>query len=198
MRNTMRPVRIALLVAIAAVAWSDAALAHIGGHAGGFTNGLAHPFYGLDHVLAMIAVGLWASQLGRPAVWLLPLTFPLVMIAGALAGWNGLPLPWLEAGIASTVIALGAVIALAQRPSLVIACALIGLFALLHGYEHGASLPAHGSAWRYGAGFLAATFVLHLIGIGIGLLANRVPVRFAARTAGSLIALAGVVLLVMH
>ena len=104
---------------------------------GGFTNGLAHPFYGLDHVLAMVAVGLWASQLGRPAVWLLPLTFPVVMAAGAVIGWSGVSFPWVEAGIAGSVIALGAAIAFALRPTIALSVLLVGFFALFHGFEHG-------------------------------------------------------------
>jgi urease accessory protein len=146
-------------------------------------------------VLAMVAVGLWASQLGRPALWLLPLTFPAVMVVGALIGMSGVAFPWLETGIAGTVIALGAVIALALRPTLVASAALIGLFALLHGFEHGASLPAHGTALTYGAGFVLATLVLHAAGIGLGL-AARYPL--ALRTAGGAIAAAGLVILVMQ
>jgi urease accessory protein len=199
MRNKMRPFRKLSLVAfavLATVGLPSAALAHIGGHAGGFTNGLAHPFYGLDHVLAMVAVGLWASQLGRPAVWLLPLTFPVVMAAGAVVGWSGVSFPWVEAGIAGSVIALGAAIAFALRPTIALSAVLVGFFALFHGFEHGASLPAHGTALTYGAGFILATLVLHMIGIGVGFAANRVPVRFAARAAGGAIAVIGVALLV--
>jgi urease accessory protein len=205
MRNTMRRsfahkawlVALVALVALATAGFSSAASAHIGGHAGGFSNGLAHPFYGLDHVLAMIAVGLWASQLGRPAVWLLPLTFPIVMAVGAVIGWSGVSFPWVEIGIAGSVIALGAAVAFALRPPLLASALLIGLFALFHGFEHGASLPAHGTALSYGAGFILATLVLHMIGIGLGVLANRVPVRFAARTAGGAIAALGVMMLAM-
>jgi urease accessory protein len=182
-----------VLVAPAVIGLNTAALAHVGGHAGGFTNGLAHPFYGLDHVLAMVAVGLWASQLGRPAIWLLPLTFPVVMIAGALIGWSGVPLPGLETGIAATVIALGTVIVFALRPSVAVSAVLIGLFALLHGFEHGASVPAHGTPLTYGLGFVLATLVLHAAGIGLGLLVRHPA---ALRTAGGAIAAVGVLLLV--
>jgi urease accessory protein len=200
MRNTMRrsfahQASLAALVALATTGLPSAALAHIGGHAGGFTNGLAHPFYGLDHVLAMVAVGLWASQLGRPALWLLPLTFPVVMAVGAVIGWSGVSFPWVEAGIAGSVIALGGAIAFAMRPTLVLSALLVGFFALFHGFEHGASLPAHGTALTYGAGFILATLVLHAVGIGLGLLTGRIPVRFATRTAGGAIAVVGVVLL---
>jgi urease accessory protein len=201
MRNTMRrsfvhQASLVALVTLATVGFSSAASAHIGGHAGGFTNGLAHPFYGLDHVLAMVAVGLWASQLGRPALWLLPLTFPVVMAVGGVIGWSGVSFPWVEIGIAGSVIALGAAIAFALRPTLMVSALLIGFFALFHGFEHGASLPAHGTAITYGAGFILATVVLHAIGIGLGLLTDRIPVRFVARSAGGAIAVLGLVLLV--
>jgi urease accessory protein len=201
MRNTMRPVRIASLVATIAVAsatFSDAALAHIGGHAGGFTNGLAHPFYGFDHVLAMIAVGLWASQLGRPALWLLPATFPLVMAAGFALGAAGVALPWVEIAIAGSVIVLGALIAFALRPSIAFSAAIIGLFALFHGHVHGTELPAHGTALTFGLGLVLATLVLHGIGLTIGLLAFRSAGRIAMRAAGGAIAVLGVALLVLH
>jgi urease accessory protein len=198
MRNTMRrSFKLLSLAAAATVGFSTAALAHVGDHSHmSFTEGLLHPFTGLDHVLAMVAVGLWASQLGGRALWLLPLTFPAVMAMGAALGLSGVTLPWVEIGIAGSVMVLGAVVALALRPSLAISIPLIGAFALLHGYSHGVELPAGVSALSYGAGFIAATLVLHAIGIATGLIAGRLPVRFAARTAGGAIAVLGVVLLV--
>jgi urease accessory protein len=200
MRNTMR--RLITLLSLAAVAtagFSTAAFAHIGDHSHmSFTEGLLHPFSGLDHVLAMVAVGLWALQLGGRALWLLPLTFPVVMASGAVLGVGGASMAWIELGIAASVVVLGAMVAFRARPSLVVSVPLIGLFALLHGYSHGVELPASASALTYGAGFIAATLVLHLIGIGLGLSFNRLPIRFAARTAGGAIAVLGVALLVMH
>jgi urease accessory protein len=198
MRNTMhRSLKLFSLAAAATAGFSTAALAHVGDHSHmSFTEGLLHPFSGLDHVLAMVAVGLWASQLGGRALWLLPLTFPAVMAAGAALGLSGVTLPWVEIGIAGSVMVLGAVVALALRPSLAISIPLIGAFALLHGYSHGIELPASASALSYGAGFIAATLVLHAVGIATGLIAGRMPVRFAARTAGGAIAVLGVVLLV--
>ena len=185
------------LAAAATAGFSTAALAHVGDHSHmSFTEGLLHPFSGLDHVLAMVAVGLWASQLGGRALWLLPLTFPAVMALGAALGMSGVALPGVEIGIAGSVMVLGAVVALALRPSLAISIPLIGAFALLHGYSHGVELPAGISALSYGAGFIAATLVLHAVGIATGLIAGRLPVRFAARTAGGAIAVLGVVLLV--
>jgi urease accessory protein len=198
MRNTMhRSLKLLSLAAVATVGFSTAALAHVGDHSHmSFTEGLLHPFSGLDHVLAMVAVGLWASQLGGRALWLLPLTFPVVMAVGAALGLNGVTLPWVEVGIAGSVMVLGAVVALALRPALAVSIPLIGAFALLHGYSHGIELPASASALSYGAGFIAATLVLHAIGIATGLIAGRLPVRFAARAAGGAIAVLGVALLV--
>ena len=204
MRSFARHASFAVLAAAAAtVGLSSAALAHIGLNVGdhshmSFTEGLAHPFTGLDHMLAMVAVGLWASQLGGRALWLLPLTFPVVMAAGAGLGFGGVALPWVEIGITASVLVLGAAVALTLRPGLAVSLPLIALFAALHGYSHGVDLPANVSALTYAVGFIAATLVLHLIGIGLGLLANRIPVRFVARTAGGAIAVIGVALLVVH
>jgi len=193
-----RSFKLLSLAAVATVGFSTAALAHVGDHSHmSFTEGLLHPFSGLDHVLAMVAVGLWASQLGGRALWLLPLTFPAVMAVGAALGLSGVTLPWVEIGIAGSVMVLGAVVALALRPSLAISIPLIGVFALLHGYSHGVELPATASVLGYGVGFSVATLVLHAVGIATGLIAGRLPVRFAARTTGGAIAVLGVVLLVM-
>ena len=198
-RSFAHKVSLAALVAVATAGFSSAAFAHVGDHSHmSFMEGLMHPFSGLDHILAMVAVGLWASQLGRRALWLLPLTFPVVMAAGAALGTSGVALPWVEIGIAGSVMVLGAAVALALRPSLAISLPLIGAFALLHGYSHGVELPASASALSYGAGFIAATLMLHAIGIRLGLAAGRIPVRFAARTAGGVIAVLGVVLVMLH
>jgi len=185
-----------LAVAVVLAVLPTAAFAHIGDHSHmSFAEGLAHPFTGLDHMLAMVAVGLWASQIGGRALWLLPVTFPVVMAAGAALGFGGVALPWVEIGIAISVLVLGAAVALRARPSLAVSVPLIAAFAALHGYSHGVELPADVSALTYAAGFVAATLVLHLIGIGLGLAANRLPVHFVARAAGGAIALAGVALL---
>ncbi len=191
--------RIALTASLASFAmmFSTTAFAHVGDHSHmGFLQGFLHPFTGLDHLLAMIAVGLWASQLGGRAVWLLPLTFPAVMAAGAALGFGGVALPAVEIGITASVLVLGAAVALSYRPTLAVSLPVIGLFALLHGYAHGVELPAETSALGYCAGFVAATLILHLAGLAIGFAAGRIPVRFAARTAGGAIAAVGAILLV--
>jgi urease accessory protein len=199
MRNIMRLARFASFAVFAVVAsFSTAAFAHVGDHSHmSVTEGLLHPLSGLDHILAMVAVGLWASQIGGRALWLLPLTFPAVMAIGAALGFGGVALPYVEVGIAVSVVVLGAAVALALRPSLAISIPLIGAFALLHGYSHGVELPADASALSYALGFVVATLLLHGVGIGLGLAAARMPVRFVARTGGGAIAALGVALLVM-
>ena len=184
---------LAALAAVAVAGFSSAAFAHPG-HTGGLTDGLAHPFTGLDHVLAMVAVGLWASQLGRRAMWLLPAVFPAVMAAGAVMGAYGVALPWVELGIIASVVVLGAAVAFGLQVSLVVSAALVGVFALFHGHAHGNEFPAVDSPLLYGVGFIAATVTLHAIGIAIGMLTQRPLVM---RTAGGAIAAVGLLLLVM-
>jgi urease accessory protein len=189
----MHAARTIPLAALALTVPSTAALAHVGDHLGtSLVAGLAHPVTGLDHVLAMVAVGLWASQLGRRAMLLLPAVFPLVMALGAVMGVQGMTLPWVEAAIILSVVALGAAVALGWRISIPLSAVLVGTFALFHGYAHGAEFGS-GSALLYGTGFVLATLVLHLIGLGIGTLANR---PLLMRTAGSAIATAGLLLIV--
>jgi urease accessory protein len=151
---------------------AGAASGHIeGGHVGdgGLLTGLYHPISGLDHVVAMVAVGLWGAQLGVPAIWLLPVAFPLVMALGGLAGVTGLPLPGIEVGIALSGVVLGLLVALAARPPLSVALLLIAAFAILHGHAHGTELPVYGVPILYAAGFVIATGLLHVSGILIGL-----------------------------
>ncbi len=186
------PTAVALCVA------ATPALAHVGDHPQmGFADGMVHPFTGIDHMLAMIAVGLWAVQIGGRALWLLPLTFPLAMAAGAAAGLGQPSVGWVEFGIAASVLILGAAVALRARLSLILSLPLIGLFAVLHGYAHGVDLSAGSSALAYGAGFVIATLTLHLTGVAIGLAAGRLPQRHAVPTMGGAIACAGLALLVM-
>ncbi len=168
------------------------ALAHTGESAGGFLAGLSHPVFGPDHVVAMVAVGLWGAFLGRPAIWLLPIVFPLVMAFGGVLGIVGVPLPAVETGIASSAIVLGLMVALAARPPLWVAVVLVGAFAIFHGYAHGKELPDGANAVAFSAGFVIATGLLHLTGIAFGLLARWPVGRLAVRGAGGVIALVGV------
>jgi urease accessory protein len=184
-------------IALTIVGLSSPAMAHVTNASGaGFGGGFAHPFSGLDHILAMVAVGMWASQLGRPAYWLLPLTFPVAMALGAILGVIGVQLPWVEIGIAASVVVLGMLIAAALQPSLALSIVLIGLFALVHGHSHGTELPQAASSLAYGAGFLGATVALHTIGLTIGSTSRWPLARFGFRAAGAAIAVVGLLLLV--
>ena len=187
-----RPLANRALVAAALAALASSAFAHVeAGQAAGFLSGLAHPVSGLDHVLAMVAVGLWGAQLGAPAIWLLPVTFPIVMALGGLLGLLGVPLPGVEVGIAASAILLGAAVMMEHRPPLYAAAALVGFFAVFHGHAHGTELPPGQSGLHYSIGFVAATGCLHATGIAIGAI-NRWPAgRRALRIAGGGVGLAG-------
>ena len=169
-----------------------AALAHEEkGQAAGFLAGLAHPVSGIDHVLAMIAVGLWGAVLGMPAIWVLPVAFPLVMALGGLLGLIGVPLPGVEIGIAVSAIVLGAMVAFEIRPPIAIAAAIVAFFAVFHGHAHGRELPEGASALLYSVGFVVATGLLHACGIVLGV-AHRWPMgRLSVRSAGGGVAIAG-------
>ena len=170
------------------VAW-----AHVeGSPAGGFASGLAHPVSGLDHVLAMVAVGLWGAQLGAPAVWVLPVAFPMVMAFGGALGLMGFGLPGVEMGIAVSAIALGAMVLMEARPPLWLAAVLVGFFAIFHGHAHGTELPEGASGLHYSVGFVLATGLLHAAGIAMGLI-HRWPVgRIALRCGGAVVAAGGI------
>ena len=163
-----------------------AALAHTrGGEALGFASGLRHPVSGLDHVVAMIAVGLWGAQLGEPAVWLLPVTFPMVMALGGMLGLVGIALPGIEVGIAASAIVLGFAVFREARPSLWVAALVVGVFAIFHGNAHGTELPPGANAILYSIGFVIATGLLHATGIGLGV-SHRWPAgRAALRALGA-------------
>ena len=194
-RLPLRPLAsLALLAAFALAA--PLAQAHEGaGLAGGFMSGFAHPLLGWDHVIAMLAVGLWGAFLGAPALWLLPVVFPLVMAAGGALGVLGVPLPAVEVGIAVSAIALGGVVAGALRPPLWVAALLVALFAVFHGHAHGTELPQAASPLAYSLGFVVATGALHLAGIALGLLTRWPAGRIAVRGMGAGIALLGVLFL---
>ena len=182
---------LALFGLLAYVAILPVAEAHTFGSQGaGLMAGLTHPFVGLDHLLAMIAVGIWAGQLGGRAVWLIPLTFVSVMAAAATLASFGLLLPFMEPAIACSVLVLGLLIAGSVRLPTSLGALLVGLFAVCHGYAHGLELPQAASPILYGAGFVLATALLH--GLGIGFALNSRQHKMLQRIAGySLIAASG-------
>jgi len=172
---------------------TSVAVAHDGaGVAGGFISGFTHPVGGLDHVTAMFAVGLWGFFLGRPAMWVLPVVFPLVMAGGGVLGLLGVPVPMIEPGIAVSSIVLGLLIAMAVKAPLWVAAIIVGAFAIFHGYAHGAELPSAASPLAYSVGFVISTGLLHLAGIAFGELGRFSWGKYAVRAGGGLIALAGV------
>ncbi len=176
-----------------ALLWPTRALAHMqGGEAVGLLSGLRHPVSGLDHILAMVAVGLWGAQLGPPAIWLLPVTFPMVMAFGGMLGLMGWALPGIEIGIAVSAIILGVMVGWEARLPLWAAAAIVGFFAIFHGHAHAAELPAGADALLYSIGFVVATGCLHAAGIGIGLIHRWPAGKVTLRAMGVAVALAGV------
>jgi urease accessory protein len=168
------------------------ALAHTGvGVSGGFLSGFSHPIFGWDHVVAMVAVGLWGAFLGAPAIWLLPVTFPLVMAFGGALGVVGVPLPGVETGIAASAVVLGLMIALAVKPPLWVAAIIVAVFAVFHGHAHGTELPEAANPFAYAVGFVIATGLLHLLGIAFGLLVRWPAGSYAVRAGGGAISLVG-------
>ncbi|CAH0339621.1 HupE/UreJ family protein [Rhizobium sp. CECT 9324] len=190
--------RLPVLVAAAALAaMPGLAEAHIlTGEAGGFLHGFEHPLSGLDHLLAMFCVGLWGAQMGGRAVWSLPIAFPLIMVVGGIMGIAGLPLPGVESGIALSIVVLGAAIALVWRPPEILALLVIGVFAVFHGYAHGAELPGAADPADYAIGFVVATGLIHLAGIAVGLAFQRWREGNLSRALGGLIGLGGLYFLV--
>lgn len=172
------------------------AFAHTGaGHGGGFVAGFTHPILGWDHVAAMVAVGLWGAFLGAPAIWALPVVFPLVMAFAAVAGIVGIPIPAVETGIALSAVVLGLMIVFAVKPPIWISTVIVGTFAIFHGYAHGIELPATVDAFAYALGFVISTGLLHLLGIAFGFFVKWPAGRALVRGAGGLISLTGVAFL---
>jgi len=182
-------------LALAFSIFSTPALAHTGEDISGFTSGFFHPLFGWDHIAAMFAVGLWGAFLGRPAIYLLPIIFPLVMAIGGALGIAGIHLPAVEAGIAASALVLGVCVMMAAQPPLWIAAIAVGFFAIFHGHAHGTELPHAANPFGYAAGFVVATGLLHLSGIAFGTLTRNAAGRVIVRGAGAIIALAGIVLL---
>jgi len=195
-RTCWRQTLIAATTALWLVAASDAS-AHVAtGGSGSFGSGFMHPWSGLDHMAAMIAVGLWGAQLGAPAIWLLPVTFPLIMAVGGFLGLVGIPLPGVEIGIGASALLLGLMVAAEVKPkNLAWPAVLVGVFGLFHGHAHGTELPAGESGLFYSVGFVIATGVLHACGIGIGEIRRWAPGGKVLRVLGAVIALGGVVFL---
>ena len=191
-----RSLWIRLALAAAALLLPTVALAHTGiGATGGFAYGFLHPITGLDHILAMVTVGIFAWQLGGRALWLVPATFVAVMALGGALGVAGSGLPFVELGIALSVVVLGATVAAGVKAPVAAAMALAGVFAIFHGHAHGAEMPGTVGGLAYGAGFTLATGLVHLAGIGIGMLIGRAGDRYgqvAVRSAGGCVALAGI------
>jgi urease accessory protein len=173
----------------------SAAYAHTGvGDTSGFAHGLMHPIGGLDHVLAMMAVGLLAARLGGRALWLVPLSFITMMIVGGIAGAGGIGLPFVELGISGSILVLGLVIALGRQIPTPVAMALAGFFAIFHGHAHGTEMPVDAAGFAYGAGFALATASLHAAGLAFGIGADRFVGAWstkASRVAGGMMAAAG-------
>lgn len=181
-----------LLVMLVLLLLPDSASAHVrGSDAAGFVTGLLHPVSGMDHVLAMIAVGLWGTQLGQPAVWLLPVTFPMVMALGGMLGLMGIPLPGIEVGIAASAIILGIAVLKEARPPLAVAAVVVALFAIFHGHAHGTELPEGQSALVYSMGFVIATGSLHATGVCMGLVHRWSWGQIVLRLAGGCVAVTG-------
>jgi urease accessory protein len=181
--------RAILTTLIAAVVFVPTiAVAHTGhGDTAGLVHGFIHPITGIDHVLAMVAVGALAAQLGGRALWLVPLSFVSAMALGGTLGMAGIPFPFGEFGVALSVIVLGLAIALPLRLQTPPAVAVAGLLALFHGYVHGAEMPADASALYYTVGFIGATTMLHATGIGVGLLLGKLGRRVVQTDGGSLV-----------
>lgn len=181
------------LILLLVLLWAQNAWAHVeGGQATGFLTGLQHPWSGLDHILAMIAVGLWGAQLGKPAIWILPIAFPMMMAMGAMMGLMGIPVPGVEIGIAFSAIVLGAMILCEVRLKLAAAIVMVGVFAIFHGHAHGTELPAGQSGLLYSMGFVIATGCLHGLGVALGFVKELSPGRLVLRGAGMFISVMGV------
>lgn len=173
------------------------ALAHTTKGVGeGFISGFTHPLTGIDHMLAMVAVGIWGTQLGRPAIWLLPVTFPLVMSFGGVLGVRAVPIPFVEIGVAASAVVLGCMILLSVRTPIAVAAVIVGGFAIVHGYAHGVELPKAADPLAYGVGFVLVTGLLHITGIAIGLIERWPAGVMTLRGVGAAISAVGVDLLI--
>ena len=196
----MAPSLVKSCIAAAMVVMPTVAFAHTGvGDTSGLVHGFVHPISGLDHILAMLMVGIFAWQLGGRALWLVPITFVGVMALGGMLGVAGIPVPFVEIGIALSVVVLGAIVAFNVKATVAVAMGIVGLFAIFHGHAHGAETPQDTGGVAYAAGFLIATAMLHLAGISAGFVIAEAGQRHSSvvvRLAGGLTTAAGVALLV--
>jgi urease accessory protein len=176
-----------------AILWLSPLYAHTDATSlqGGFISGFMHPISGLDHVVAMVAVGLWGAFLGKPAIWVLPVVFPLVMALGGALGVVGVYIPYVETGIALSGIVIGLAVLFMIRPPIWIAAIVVGVFAIFHGYAHGTELPKSANPLVFSIGFVTGTGLLHLTGIAIGELTRWTWGTMVVRASGAVIALVG-------
>ena len=178
-----------------------AASAHVGiGDTHGFVHGFSHPLSGIDHVLAMVAVGLFAAHLGGRALWLVPLTFVSVMALAGISGMAGVELPFVEIGIGMSVVVLGLAVAFQLSVPTLVATSLVGFFAIFHGHAHGTEMPESVSGLVYGVGFICATALLHAIGVSLGLAIGKAGQMYSRRIVqigGGVMAIAGVAILIL-
>ncbi len=187
--------RLIKMAVFAAVAFQASLLAHTGaGSVSGFASGFMHPVGGLDHVLAMVAVGLWAAQTGGRALWAVPAAFVGMMLVGGVLGISGVGIPFIETGIVASVIVLGALIAAGIKTPVAIGMAIVGTFAIFHGYAHGAEMPVNAAGLMYSIGFATATALLHAVGIAAGIGLGRVNIERMVRVSGGAIAASGLLL----
>ena len=191
----MKNSRIRLAALIGLSLMPITALAHTGiGTTTGFAAGFSHPFAGIDHLLAMIAVGLWAAQMGGRATWAVPASFVTVMLLGAILGFTGIAVPYIETGILVSLLVLGLLVAGAVKLPLLLSSVLVGSFALFHGHAHGSEIPLVAGAVTYISGFLMATTLLHLLGLAAGFRLNRFRFEHFTRLAGGVIVVSGLYL----
>jgi urease accessory protein len=187
-----RPTGIIASAAVMSLALAAPAFAHtsVGAHGNGFVAGFLHPLFGLDHMLAMLGVGVWAAQLGQRATWMVPIAFVALMVLGALLPLAGAPLPMVEFGIAGSVLLIGALIAFGARMPVGLAMGVVALFALFHGHAHGTELPAFVHPAAYSVGFVIATALLHAAGVVLALVRSY-GAKLALRSAAVAMALFG-------
>lgn len=194
MQNLSKPLY--LMISLILLITPELAFAHTGeGPVGGFISGFTHPLFGWDHVVAMVAVGLWGAFLGKPAIWVLPIVFPLIMVVGGVLGILGIEIPSVETGIAASAVVLGLLVAFRLRFPIYIAMVIVAVFAIFHGHAHGTEIPTAADPISYAIGFVLATGLLHLFGIVFGELSRWQFGRYMVQAGGLAIAVVGIAFL---